>query len=169
MYVRNGVHKKKCSLGMAQRSNLKKVLAILRLLLRRGQHCVVVNLLGHICAYQLQEPPGWKSGHKNKNYEAWRGGRITRYKVHLNQLNRLKVVWGKMHHLKSQPIFSEASQMEWLEPFDFPTGISGFPMYLVSLLLNLVIAVKEATASPKPVSNFKKSPTHSYRVSLDVK
>ena len=35
---------------MAQRSNLKKVLAILRLLLRLGQYCVVVNFLGHICA-----------------------------------------------------------------------------------------------------------------------
>ena len=39
--------------------------------------------------------------------------------------------------------------MEGLEPFDFPTGISGFPMYLVSFLRNLVIAVKEATASLK--------------------
>ena len=49
-----------------------------------------------------------------------------------------------MHHLKSQPIFSEAS-----EPFDFPTGISGFPRYLVSFLRNLVITLKEVTASPK--------------------
>ena len=55
----------------------------------------------------------------------------------------------KLHDLKSQPIFSEASQLEGLEPFDFPTGISGFPMYLVSFLRNLVTAVKEATASPK--------------------
>lgn len=38
-----------------------------------------------------------------------RGGRTTRYKVHPNQLNRLKRV-EKLHHLKSEPIFSEASQ-----------------------------------------------------------
>ena len=25
-----------------------------------------------------------------------------------------------MHHLKRQPIFSEASQTEWREPFDYP-------------------------------------------------
>ena len=32
----------------------------------------------------------------------------------------------------SQPIFSETFQMEWRIPFDFPTGISGFPMEMVS-------------------------------------
>ena len=31
-----------------------------------------------------------------------------------------------MHGLKSQPIFSEASQTECCELFNFPTGISGF-------------------------------------------
>ena len=35
---------------------------------------------------------------------------------------------GKLHHLKPQPIFSEASQTEWPEPVDFPTGFSGFPV-----------------------------------------
>ena len=47
--------------------------------------------------------------------------------VYLNQLNELKRE-AKLHRLKSQPMFSEASQTEWHEPFDFPTGISGFPM-----------------------------------------
>ena len=38
-----------------------------------------------------------------------------------------------MHPLKSQPIIQcEASQTEWSEPFDCPTGISGFPMQMVS-------------------------------------
>ena len=44
-----------------------------------------------------------------------------------NQLNRLKTV-EKLHRPKTQPTFSEASQTEWREPFDFPKGISGFPM-----------------------------------------
>ena len=30
-------------------------------------------------------------------------------------------------HCKSQAMFTEASQMEWSNQFDFPTGISGFP------------------------------------------
>ena len=30
-------------------------------------------------------------------------------------------------HCKSQATFTEASQMEWSNLFDFPTGISGFP------------------------------------------
>ena len=53
-----------------------------------------------------------------------------------NQLNRLKRV-EKFHRLKTQPIFSEASQTEWRIPsaFDFPTGISGFSMYLVNFIL----------------------------------
>ena len=37
-------------------------------------------------------------------------------KVHPNQLNRLKRV-EKLHHLKSEPIFPEASQTEWCKPF----------------------------------------------------
>ena len=44
-----------------------------------------------------------------------------------NQLNRLNKV-ENFHCLKSQPMFSEDSQMEWREPFDFLTGISGFSM-----------------------------------------
>ena len=39
---------------------------------------------------------------------------------------------GKLHHLKPQPIFSEASQTEWPEPVDFPTGFSGFPLLMVA-------------------------------------
>ena len=31
------------------------------------------------------------------------------------------------------PIFSESSQKEWRKPFDFPTGLSGFPMLMVSI------------------------------------
>ena len=56
-----------------------------------------------------------------------RDGRTTRYKVNQNQLNRLKRV-EKLHRPKSQPIFLEGSQTSWREPFDFPTGMSGFPM-----------------------------------------
>ena len=41
------------------------------------------------------------------------------------QINRLKSV-EIFHRLKSQPIFSEASQMEWHKPFDFPTRIFDF-------------------------------------------
>ena len=50
---------------------------------------------------------------------------MTHSKVCPNQLKRLKRV-EKLHCLKSQPIFSEASQMEWRIPSDFPTRISRF-------------------------------------------
>ena len=50
---------------------------------------------------------------------------MTHYKVYPNQLKRLKRV-EKLHSLKSQAIFSEASQMEWCVPSDFPTRISRF-------------------------------------------
>ena len=45
----------------------------------------------------------------------------------INQLKRLKRV-EKLHRLKLQPIFSQASQTDLRVPFDFPWGISGFPM-----------------------------------------
>ena len=51
--------------------------------------------------------------------------------IYPNQLNRLKGV-EKLHCLIS-PIFSESSLKEWRKPFDFPTGISGFPMLMVSI------------------------------------
>ena len=50
---------------------------------------------------------------------------MTHSKVCPNQLKRLKRV-EKLHCLKSQPIFSEASQMEWHVPSDFQTRISRF-------------------------------------------
>ena len=53
-------------------------------------------------------------------------GRTNHHKVYQNQLKRLKRA-EKLICLKSEPIFSEASQTEWHEPFDFQTGISGFP------------------------------------------
>ena len=37
----------------------------------------------------------------------------------------------KLHHRKSQSIFSEASQTEWHEPFDFQPEFSGFPVEIV--------------------------------------
>ena len=40
---------------------------------------------------------------------------------------RLKRV-EKLQRLKLQPIFSQASQTDLRVPFDFPWGISGFPM-----------------------------------------
>ena len=36
--------------------------------------------------------------------------------------------WTNYIALKSQPIFSGASQSEWHEPFDFATGTSGSPI-----------------------------------------
>ena len=53
--------------------------------------------------------PGGNLAHKHKT---------TRYKVYSNELNRQKRL--KIHHLKRQPIFSEAFQTEWREPFDYP-------------------------------------------------
>ena len=50
--------------------------------------------------------------------------RTTHYNVHSNQQNRLE----KLHPLKSLPMFFEASQTKWREPFDFTTRNSGFPM-----------------------------------------
>ena len=45
------------------------------------------------------------------------GDSTTRYNAHPNHLYRLKRV-EILHHLISQPIFSEAFQTEWCEPFD---------------------------------------------------
>ena len=78
-------------------------------------------------AYHLHKPPRWKCCAQPQNYTIWRGGKVMRYKVYSKQLNRLKGVQ-KLHRLKSQPTFSEAFQTELYEPFDFPIGISGFPM-----------------------------------------
>ena len=68
MYVRNGVHKKKCSLGKARRSNLKKVLAILGLLLRLGQYCVVVNFWDTFVLTSYKNHPG---GNLDINIKLW--------------------------------------------------------------------------------------------------
>ena len=43
------------------------------------------------------------------------------------KLQRLKRV-GILPRLRLQPLFSEASLMVWCKTFDFPIGISGFPM-----------------------------------------
>ena len=51
--------------------------------------------------------------HKTKDFEVVG-------EVYPNQLNKLKR-GAKLHRLKTQPIFPEASQTEWREPFDFPT------------------------------------------------
>ena len=70
---------------------------------------------------------------------------MTHYKIYPNQLKRLKRV-EKLHCLKSQPIFSEASQTKWHEPSDFPTRISRFshvngkyPSHVNSLLGRAVL------------------------------
>ena len=55
------------------------------------------------------------------------GGRTNRHKVYPNLPNRLERL-RKLRRLKSQPIFSEPSTTECREPFDFPTGISSFPL-----------------------------------------
>ena len=62
---------------------------------------------------------------KLKNLTCWENNLLQ--SQYPNQLNRLKRV-EKLHCLKTQPMFSETSQTEWREPFDFPTGISGFSM-----------------------------------------
>ena len=45
---------------------------------------------------------------------------MTRYNAYLNKLNRLKRV-ENLHHHKAKPMFSEAPQKEWHEPFYFST------------------------------------------------
>ena len=52
-------------------------------------------------------------------------------KYNPNQHSRSKRV-EKLHRLKSHPISLEAFRTEQREPFDFPTGISGFPKYVTS-------------------------------------
>ena len=56
---------------------------------------------------------------------------MTRYNAYLNKLNRLKRV-ENLHHHKAKPMFSEASQKEWHEPFYFST--TWFPLQMVSTL-----------------------------------
>ena len=52
-----------------------------------------------------------------------------KYTSHLNRLKRGK----KLPDLPQITAYIfEASQTEWLEPFDFPTGISGFPTQMIS-------------------------------------
>ena len=52
-------------------------------------------------------------------------------KVYPDQLNRPKRV-EKLHRLKKQPMFSEDSQTEWRELFDFLTEFPVFPSKTVS-------------------------------------
>ena len=61
---------------------------------------------------------------KNKKLEKVRERLATKYNP--NQHSRSKRV-EKLHRLKSHPISLEAFRTEQREPFDFPTGISGFP------------------------------------------
>ena len=65
--------------------------------------------------------------HKHKTVKFDEVGERTATK----QLNKLKRVENFIQ-LISQPIFSEASQTKWGEPFDFPTEIFGFLMHMVS-------------------------------------
>ena len=59
---------------------------------------------------------------------------MTRCNAYPNNLNKPK----RLHHLKSQPIFAEASQTEWCEPFDCLTRFSGFQGLLRLLGIVLV-------------------------------
>ena len=70
--------------------------------------------------------PGGILVHKHNTIKFDVVGERPATKYYPNQLKRLKRV-EKLHRLKLQSIFSEASQTEWREPFDFPTGNSGFP------------------------------------------
>ena len=57
------------------------------------------------------------------------------------QFSRTDLRVTKLHRLKSQLIFSGASQTKWGEPFDFPPGISGFPMLMVSSPESYIVAL----------------------------
>ena len=74
--------------------------------------------------------PGGNLVHKLKAVKFDLVGEQPATRHYPNQPNRLKRV-EKLHRLKSQPIFSKASQTEWREPFDFPTGT----VYLVNFIL----------------------------------
>ena len=67
------------------------------------------------------------TNHKRKTMKFDVVGETICYRVYPYQLNK-KRVKKKLYHLKSQPIFTKASQTEWCEPYYFPTGISGFSM-----------------------------------------
>jgi len=69
--------------------------------------------------------PGGNHEQKHKTKDIDVAGEV--YANQLNKLNKIKRE-AKLHRLKTQPIFSEASQTEWREPCDFPTAISVFPM-----------------------------------------
>lgn len=60
-----------------------------------------------------------------KNKQIWHGRRTTATKYMCISKSAEQTT---LRHLKSQPMFSEASQMEWHKRFNFPTVISGFPM-----------------------------------------
>ena len=61
--------------------------------------------------------------HKTTNFDLV-GEKPTKKYIQINRLKRVEI----FHHLKSQPIFSEASQIEWRKTFDFPTRIFYFLM-----------------------------------------
>lgn len=71
--------------------------------------------------------PGGILVHKHNTIKFDVVGERPATKYYPNQLKRLKRV-EKLHRLKLQSIFSEASQTEWREPFDFSTGNFGFSM-----------------------------------------
>ena len=75
----------------------------------------------------LYKPLGRKSCAQTQKYKIWSGGRTTVPLQNLSKsADRAKRV-ETLNRLKSQSIYSE-----WREPFDFPTGISGFPKWMVS-------------------------------------
>ena len=69
--------------------------------------------------YMYTNHPGGNLVHKHKTTNFDLGGEqpTTKY-IQINRFKRAEI----FHHLKSQPIFSEASQIEWHKSFDFPTG-----------------------------------------------
>ena len=143
--------KHKCPLGKARRWNLKKVLAILRLLLRLGQYCVV--LFGtHLCPKVLTIYKNHPGGNLYINIKLWN---LTWWENHTLQ-STFKSAGQAESSLRKNCITSNHSPYflklpKWNGSYHliFQPGFLGFPRYLVSFLRNLVIAVKEATASPK--------------------
>ena len=89
-------------------------------------------------AYHLHKPPGWK-------YCAW--SKTIKFGVVRERpaTNYILIRWTdykeveKLHRLKSQPIFSAAFQTEWRIPFDFPSEIFGFSMWMVRTPTNVYL------------------------------
>ena len=86
-----------------------EILCIKRGIMLQTRKSLITEVRGRTgVAHHWQKPPEWKSCAQTYTYKIWLIGRTNRYKVYPNQLNRLKRI-EKLHHRKSQSIFTEAS------------------------------------------------------------